>query len=990
MSLSNVQAYNIQSCVLNDDVDPGQAVSRVGGTTRLTLDATSLLSVKQDLVAGNTGTGILTIHSGQVSASNLKLGSGPGGTGVVNVLAGGRLAVSRTTTLGAVAGSDGSLTIEGAGAQAPTTMDLYVGDAGVGHLTLRKGGQLIAIADATLGNAAGSSAPDSVVQDPSSMLLIRNDLTIGGAGSASLTLSNGGALEVDGPQLLLGAVSGGEGTLTLQGAATQFKFNGSQMRIGGAGKGTLSVQQGSSLYAGLNLFLGFSGTGDGTVRVGQDASLGVRQLFVGFDGKGLIQLTGNGVLVSGDSIVGGGPTSESAAVEMFDASTWSANSLRVGGATAATVAVHGASKLTLSSGEVVIGDVGVGKLTIDGPGASLTLASACARIGGSGTGTLEVINGAAVNPIGFVTLGDLKNSSGTIRVAGKSATGAPSSLSLILLNVGNQGSGVVEVDGGAQLHLQGVNVGGSSGGSGRVTLTNDATLMVDQALTVGSIGAARLEIKSRSQVTAPSLAISGNDAKVIVDSERIVNAMLTPVPSLNVGDLQVANNGLLDVGGGGYVVAKNISIQSPSGAPAAATVHGGSSIQYSGSLTTQDHGSLAILDGGSVIGTSAQQVIFGALGTGSVTGVGSTLDTGLGHFIVLGGSTFFIDQGGTVEGKDLQLSGTLAVTGAGSLIRSRLKSSFDHAQVYNTGVFTLSGATADFQELLRAYGGGTITVSGTAAVLGAHSGDSVTDLDVLTGRVTVNGGLLDAPDIVLHSTTGITSQLIVDGALALMQGATLRVGVNASGVQETGGSATATFRGGATATVTTTTIGGAGMLTVGSGSKLNGAVAITTGGHMAGAGRVVGNVSNTAGIVAPGDSLGTLTVQGAYVQGTQGMLDLQIDGTAPDQYDKLVVTGSADVRGQVLLDFLDGFAPKAGQTFDIINVGSVTAYSPTYVVQGLAPGWQFSVTPHGGIYTLASLTDGVPVPEPGGAAVLAMIAGCALSCGRRRRSTSPG
>jgi hypothetical protein len=598
-----------------------------------------------------------------------------------------------------------------------------------------------------------------------------------------------------------------------------------------------------------------------------------------------------------------------------------------------------------------------------------------------------VINGAAVNPVGSVIVGDSKNSSGTIRVAGKSAAGAPSSLSLAQLNVGNQGSGVVEVDGGAQLHLQAVNVGGSAGGSGRVTLTNDATMAVDQPLIV--LAGGRVEIKSRSQVTAPGVSISGDNAKVIVDSERIVGAAGTPLPSLNAGDIQVANNGLLDVGGGGYVVATNVSIQSPFGA--AAVVHGGSSIQYTSGLTTQDHGSLAIYDGGSVVGTgvTAQSTTFGTLGTGSVSGAGSKLDTGFGQLLLVGG-TLSVTQGASVETKDLFLTGALTVTDTSSLFRSKLASPVEHAQIFDGGALTVNGATADFQELLRIYRGGAITVSGVAAVLGAHSGDSVTDMDVLTGSITLNGGLLDAPDIVLHSTSKITSQLVLDGADARMQGASLRVGVSASGVVETGGSASAEIRNGATATVTATTIGGGGTVTVGTGSKLTGAVSLLSGGRLMGVGRVVGNVTNSAGTVAPGNSPGTLTIQGNYVQAALAVMDLQIDGTGAAQYDQLVVTGSADLRGQVLLDFLDGYAPKAGETFNILSVGSVTNYSPTYVVEGLAPGWQFSVTPHGGIYMLTSLSNAVAVPEPQAPCFFLTLAGYALNCRRRRRSASIG
>jgi hypothetical protein len=51
-------------------------------------------------------------------------------------------------------------------------------------------------------------------------------------------------------------------------------------------------------------------------------------------------------------------------------------------------------------------------------------------------------------------------------------------------------------------------------------------------------------------------------------------------------------------------------------------------------------------------------------------------------------------------------------------------------------------------------------------------------------------------------------------------------------------------------------------------------------------------------------------------------------------------------------------------------------------VQGLAPGWQFSVAPHGGVYTLTSLSNAVSAPEPQTPGVLLVLVGHAL----RRRS----
>ncbi len=613
------------------------------------------------------------------------------------------------------------------------------------------------------------------------------------------------------------------------------------------------------------------------------------------------------------------------------------------------------------------------------------------QVGTTGIGILEVINGGVLNLGGVVALGGSKGSSGTLRVIGKSVTGTPSTVSLKLLRMGSQGGGTLELDNGGELHVDTLSLGSFSGDTSTVTLTNGAFLAMGNSL--GNPGTSenptwRVEINSRSRMTSPDVEIHGADARVVIDSEMAVDAGGAPVASLTTQALNVSEHGLLDVGGGGFVSAKGVGIGSPYG-PSTVRVHGGSSIQNSGGLSTQYQGNLAIFDGGSVISTAAtpQVVTFAAMGAGSVSGIGSKLDTGLGSLLVLDGS-LSVAQGASVETKDLFLNGALSVTGAGSLLRSKLASSSEHAQVFSGGTLTVNGATADFQELLRIYRGGAIIVSGIAAVLGAHSGDSVTDMDVLTGSVTVNGGLLDAPDIVLHSTSGIASQLILDSIDARMQGTSLRVGVNASGVAETGGSASAEVRNGATATVTTTTIGGRGTVTVGMGSKLTGAVSILSGGRLMGTGSVVGNVTNSAGTVAPGNSPGTLTVQGNYAQAALAVMDLQIDGTAAGQYDQLIVTGSADLRGQLLLDFLDGYAPKAGETFDILSFGSITNYSPTYVVQGLAPGWQFSVAPHGGTYTLTSLSNAVAVPEPGGLGALARVAACGLAWRWRRRGCS--
>ena len=62
---------------------------------------------------------------------------------------------------------------------------------------------------------------------------------------------------------------------------------------------------------------------------------------------------------------------------------------------------------------------------------------------------------------------------------------------------------------------------------------------------------------------------------------------------------------------------------------------------------------------------------------------------------------------------------------------------------------------------------------------------------------------------------------------------------------------------------------------------------------LGGYGQFDGDVINDAGTVAPGNSIGTLTINGDYIQGTDGVLEIEFNNTASDQ---LIVTQTADLQ----------------------------------------------------------------------------------------------
>ena len=72
--------------------------------------------------------------------------------------------------------------------------------------------------------------------------------------------------------------------------------------------------------------------------------------------------------------------------------------------------------------------------------------------------------------------------------------------------------------------------------------------------------------------------------------------------------------------------------------------------------------------------------------------------------------------------------------------------------------------------------------------------------------------------------------------------------------------------------------------------------------------------------IAPGNSIGTLTVNGNFIQGAAGLLEIEVTNGSSDL---LAVTGSAQLGGTLLVKQF-GAAPLDGQVFTILTATSVT------------------------------------------------------------------
>ena len=149
------------------------------------------------------------------------------------------------------------------------------------------------------------------------------------------------------------------------------------------------------------------------------------------------------------------------------------------------------------------------------------------------------------------------------------------------------------------------------------------------------------------------------------------------------------------------------------------------------------------------------------------------------------------------------------------------------------------------------------------------------------------------------------------------------------------------------------------------------------GGTVAGSGTIVADLNNAGGRVSPGASIGHLILDGDYSQGQDGILLIEIGGTAPGEYDVLEITGHATLGGALEVALIDGFKPSCGDVFEFMTFGSRTGEFTE--VNGLNLG--------DGIYCelaygpqSASITT---VPEP--ATLCLLIGGLALGFAVRRR-----
>lgn len=788
--------------------------------------------------------------------------------------------------------------------------------------------------------------------------------TINGASTAQdATLSGGTAIIGDNASL-------GTGTVTGNGGALQ------------AGAGVLNVANeitlatnGLTVQGTNDLTLSGVLTGDGALRKTDAGTLRLTNANTYTGGTYL----GGGALVVGDNRALGTGTLTVGGSAMLDAATSMtvANAISLGAGT--TLTLNGTNSLTLAG--VIEGSGGL----VKNGTATVTLTKAntytgettindgtlAIGVGGSlaSTNTVNLTGAGAAFDISAAsaqTIGALAGSAGTSVILGGNT--------LTLSGSGNttyagtiMGTGGLTITGAGIKSLTGTNTysGGtnlSSGalivsangalGTGRLTVSGSSTL--DTATNVTLANAVSLGTGATLTLGGGTDLILGG---VIEGDGRLVKngtgtTTLTKANTFAGGT--TINAGTLAIGAGGRLAS--------AGSVSLASI--GATLDLSNAGGAQTIGALSGI-AGSIVNLGVNALTLGgssnATYAGSIVGTGGLTITGTGNQVLTGANNLYsgatnLNSGGLVVGSNTALGTGALNVGGPAMLDASASVTLANAVNLATGTaltlggsnnLTLGGAIGGNGGLVKSgaakttltgvntYTGTTTINSGTLALSGAGSLAAGTSA-ALTGASAVLDMSAGASQSIAH-LSGVAGSQVALGANTLTltdsTSQTFSGSLTGSGALIKQGTGTLTLNGASSAFTGTTTVAG-GTLAVGDAANasatLGGNVLVSAPGTLRGHGTVSGNVSSS-GLVAPGGSIGTLTVGGNYAQAATGTLAIEV---SPTQASQLRVGGSAALAGTLAIVFTPGtytarqytlLSAANGVTGRFANVTSSTA-----------------------------------------------------------------
>ena len=272
--------------------------------------------------------------------------------------------------------------------------------------------------------------------------------------------------------------------------------------------------------------------------------------------------------------------------------------------------------------------------------------------------------------------------------------------------------------------------------------------------------------------------------------------------------------------------------------------------------------------------------------------------SGVGGLTKIGAGTLNLRASNTYTGPTVIAAGTLSLASNGSIAAS--------SRVVADGTFNISALLGAGTSIQGLAGSGAVT-------LGAKNLTITNANDVFSGIISGTGGLT------------------VSGGKQTLSGAN-------------------TFTGGTTIAAGTLTVNG----------SVCGGMNVLAGGRLQGTGTVCDTTS--FGTIAPGNSIGTLTVNGNYT-GNGGLLEIEtVLGGDASPTDRLVVTGATSGSTNVRVINLGGTGAQTVEGIRIVDVGG--ASNGAFSLQGdyVVAGQQAVIA---GAYAYTLQQNGISTPADG-------------------------
>jgi fibronectin-binding autotransporter adhesin len=401
-----------------------------------------------------------------------------------------------------------------------------------------------------------------------------------------------------------------------------------------------------------------------------------------------------------------------------------------------------------------------------------------------------------------------------------------------------------------------------------ITGGNRGFTLINQDNTISGSGALGLNTLNIDNQPGGSIIASTSSGMIIDPGSTLINA----------GVLRAQGGATMALQGGSYTLA------TPATAGTGSTVRLDAGT-YAGRFASEGTGTVRI-------GTAGAQVAFAGvtLDPGATMVVPNDADFSASGTITNHGTITFQSIG---NGTDLYLSSNLMLNGGGLV-------TFSNTQANR--IFDITGGNQG-RKLVIADG----SVEGAASI-----GLNTIDVEIgAAGAVRVTGSSGMTLDAAASLTNAGSVEALV-GNLTLAPAAVSTSGqvLAAAGrlIWQQGGAWTQT----------------GGVVRIDGEIQVDSNQYLLQDGLVSGVGRLDSNVSQSGGTVGPGNSAGLLTIEGTYGLGAGGAVEIELGGTTPGTlHDRLVVTGTATLAGELRLRLLPGYVPPIGTVFTVLTAGSV-------------------------------------------------------------------